>query len=56
MFASLPPRARALVPAAALIVLLAVLLLGSHSRAPVIEAADALGLSMLFTGERQFRH
>ena len=40
MFASLPPRARALVPAAALIVLLAVLLLGSHSRAPVIEAAD----------------
>ncbi|MDE0446054.1 MAG: transglutaminase [Spirochaetaceae bacterium] len=40
MFASLPPRGRALVPAAALIVLLAVLLLGSHSRAPVIEAAD----------------
>ena len=40
MFASLPPRGRALVPAAALIVLLAVLLLGSHSRAPVIAAAD----------------
>ena len=40
MFVSLPPRARALVPAAALAVLLAVLLLGSHSRAPVIEAAD----------------
>ena len=40
MFASLAPRGRALVPAAALIVLLAVLLLGSHSRAPVVEAAD----------------
>ena len=40
MFASLSPRARALVPSAALAVLLAVLLLGSHSRPPVIEAAD----------------
>ena len=40
MFASLSPRARALVPAAALAVLLAVLLLGSPSRPPEIEAAD----------------
>ena len=40
MFATLSPRARALVPAMALAVLLAVLLLGSHSRAPVIKAAD----------------
>ena len=40
MFASLSRRGRALVPAAALVVLLAVLLLGSHSRPPVIEAAD----------------
>ena len=40
MFRSLSPRGRALVPAAAFAVLLAVLLLGSYSRPPVIEAAD----------------